>query len=98
MPFTTGMVSVINPAAYLTRARATGSNMLDPTNLTGTISLVRPTLLNVYERTGASLLGVGTAFGPIDHVELTFLPEPSMTLMLACGGLALAGLSRLRRR
>jgi hypothetical protein len=98
MPFTTGMASVINPLAYLTAARSTGSNNLDPTNLTGTISLVRPALLNAYDRSGPLLNGIGTAWGQIDHVQLTFLPEPSMALMLACGGLALAGLSRLRKR
>jgi hypothetical protein len=99
MPFTTGMVSAVNVAAYQTKFRRTGSNNLNPTNLTGTISIVRPVVVNSYQRLGPLLSGGGgVSYAGIETMKLTFLPEPSMALMLACGGLALAGLSRLRKR
>jgi hypothetical protein len=99
VPFTTGMVSVVNVAAYQTNFRRSGSNNLNPGNLTGTISVVRPLVVNSFQRLGPGLVGGGNvSYGGIETMKLTFLPEPSMALMLGCGGLALAGLARLRKR
>lgn len=98
-PWTTGAITVMG-GAYGTQITLTGSNNLNPTNLTGTISVVKPVLGNGFSRLPNGTYG-GNAFNGFHFARsftLTFVPEPATGMMLACGALGLAGLVTLRRR
>jgi hypothetical protein len=98
LPFTTGMATAIGNY-YETSVAQTGSHNFNPTNLTGMISLVKPFLFQGFQRFGPVFGGQSNpSLGNIERVELTFLPEPSMLVLLGSGVLGLAGLSRLRKR
>jgi len=98
-PNTTGTIVVKQPVApYTTTFTMTGSNNLNPTNLTGTISLIRPVLFQAFSQTAGTYTGRWNGSAGVVRVKLTFLPEPGGTLLLGCGVLAIAGLSWSRRR
>jgi hypothetical protein len=98
-PWTTGAITVMG-GAYGTQVTLTGTNNLNPTNLTGTISVVKPVLGNAFTRLPNGTYA-GNAFNGFHFARsftLTFVPEPGTAMMLACGALGLAGLVTLRRR
>lgn len=103
-PHTTGTVGLTFPASG-TIISAMGSHNFNATNLTGMISVVQPTLVNVFSRTKSTGLYAGPrkGFAFMDTVVMTFageVPEPGLALMLSCGvlGVGLLGSSSSRRR
>ena len=101
MPSTTGTQYVKAPFGYyVTQYTYAGYDNRTASGLFGTLSLVRPTVLNYYQRLTAP---PPQAFffesqGWMYTTTITFLPEPGSLLMLGCGILTLAGLFRLRMR
>ena len=97
-PFTTGQVTAMAPV-FNTQITTTGSNNLNPTNLTGTISMVQPFLRHAFNRNQAGVFaGAANNAAAVRKVTFTFLPEPGTVAMLAFGALGIAGLGALRRR
>lgn len=97
-PLTTGQVTVMG-GDFGTFLTITGSNNLNTTNLTGTISLVQPVLRNQFSRNAAGVYLGNTLSAEIGRtVSITFLPEPGATIALACGFLGLGALVTFRRR
>jgi hypothetical protein len=76
----------------------TGTGTSDPlaAQLTGTISAVRPSLTNHFNRMFGAYTGAGPHFGAVTTFNVTFLPEPGMVAMLGVGVLGLVGLGRRR--
>jgi hypothetical protein len=100
-PFTTGVIKVHQPAGYyVTNYTTTGTDMRTPSGLYGTLSLVRPALIQVFylDGPGGSVIAGGLRFGYRQLVRMTFLPEPDEVLMLGCGLLTMAGLLWYRKR
>ena len=96
-PFTTGSAMFLG-GNYGTSTNRTGSHNLNLTNLTGSISLVKPTIGRSFSRQGGVYTGGGLAAGWITDLRVTFLPEPGMALLLGGGILGLAWLATRRRR
>ena len=99
-PFTTGVATIMG-GNYGTALSLSGSHQLHPTNLTGTISLVRPLVRHRFRRdlTGAYQGNVSTS-AVMESVTVTFVPEPApepLARFLALGLAAVAGLRRLTR-
>ena len=101
MPSTTGTQYVKAPFGYyVTQYTYAGYDNRTASGLFGTLSLVRPTVLNYFQKLTAP---PPQAFffenqGWMYTTTITFLPEPGSLLMLGCGILTLAGLFRLRMR
>lgn len=97
--FTTGTVRAFMPLGSITTDfTKMGSHNLNPTNLTGTITLVKPNLGQDFVRVG----GVVTAPGDfniasIERLTITFLPEPGFLALSAFGVLGLTGAAYARR-
>jgi hypothetical protein len=101
MPSTTGTQYVKAPFGYyVTQYTYAGYDNRTASGLFGTLSLVRPTVLNYYQKLTApppqAFFWENQAF--MYRNTITFLPEPGSLLMLGCGILTLAGLFRLRMR
>ena len=77
-PLTTGRVTVAG-GGYGHTLSASGSHGLSAVNLTGMITMIRPSLVQGYARAGGTFLGVNTFFPDprIETVSITFLPERS---------------------
>jgi hypothetical protein len=101
MPSTTGTQYLYQPFGYyITQYTYAGYDNRTASGLFGTLSLVRPTVLQYYGVTAANppTLGWNETQGFMYRNTITFLPEPGSLLMLGCGILTLAGLFRLRMR
>jgi hypothetical protein len=97
-PFTTGQITV-KGGDFGTAITISGTHALNTANLTGTISLVQPVLRNIFGRDGAgNFTGNEVMAGVGREVTITFIPEPGVTLALACGILGLGALAALRKR
>lgn len=100
-PFTTGTVFA-GPGSYSTSFSLSGGHSLNTSNLTGTISMVRPFLNNKFARNEAGLFtGRVFALSGLERLTVTFageVPEPGSIAMLAFGVLGLGGLVGMRRR
>jgi hypothetical protein len=101
MPSTTGTQYVKAPVGYyVTQYTYAGYDNRTPSGLHGTLSLVRPTVLNYFQKLTAppprAFLWENQGF--MFRNTITFLPEPGSLLTLGCGILTLAGLVRLRMR
>jgi len=98
-PFFTGTIRVYQPQGFqATTWTATGSDTRT-TPLSGMVSLVSPSLLYGYrafpDEFGA-VVGLTGAFGAVDKLNVSFLPESSRLGLLVGGLLGLLGLSRRR--
>lgn len=97
-PFTTGVATAMG-GGFGTALSSTGSFALNTTNLTGMISMVKPLLTLQFSRNQAGqYIGLTNFFATLNRVEVTFMPEPAVTLLLSVGVLGLGGLAGLRRR
>lgn len=83
---------------YPTTVSLNGSHAFNGTNLTGMISLVKPSLSQSFAAINGTILGNGAAnnAGNIFIAKLTFLPEPSYVALLGVGCVGLAALYRRR--
>jgi hypothetical protein len=98
MPHTTGVQYVRQPQGYyVTIYTSTGYDNRTPSGLSGTVSLVRPSVAHAFGAAWGAPFVMGSG-AYMERLTLTFLPEPGHLLMLGCGILALAGLFRLRMR
>jgi hypothetical protein len=102
MPSTTGTQYLYQDFGYyVTQYTYAGYDNRTPNGLYGTLSLVRPFVLQYF-----GILDVPPApYAAWNETQafmyrntITFLPEPGSLLMLGCGILTLAGLFRLRMR
>jgi hypothetical protein len=101
MPSTTGTQYLYQPFGYyVTQYTYAGYDNRTASGLYGTLSLVRPFVLQYFGATVAppSFIAWNETQGFMYRNTITFLPEPGSLLMLGCGILTLAGLFRLRRR
>jgi hypothetical protein len=101
MPSTTGTQYLYQPFGYyVTQYTYAGYDNRTPNGLFGTLSLVRPTVLQYFGLTVVNPVFVAwnETQGFMYRNTITFLPEPGSLLMLGCGVLTLAGLFRLRMR
>jgi hypothetical protein len=102
MPSTTGTQYLYQPFGYyVTQYTYAGYDNRTPSGLYGTLSLVRPTVLQYFgilDVPPAPYVAWNETQGFIYRNTITFLPEPGSLLMLGCGILTLAGLFRLRMR
>ena len=91
----TGAFGVVRQAST---SANTGTGVNDPlaAQLTGTISAVKPSLTNHFNRMFGAFVGSGPHFGAVTTFNVTFLPEPGMVAMLGIGVLGLVGLGRRR--
>jgi len=101
-PYTTGMAYVYQTAGqYATQYTTTGYDNRTATangQITGTVSLVRPRLWQVFRRDDftSPVSSTGTPFGFKNRLRITFLPESGQLLMLGCGLLAVGVFYRSR--
>jgi hypothetical protein len=98
-PWTTGRVEGYQPLGpYLTRLTATGYDNRTSMGLSGTLSMVRPRLVQVY--TNHTLDGIYKSQHEFEiwGLNVIFSPEPGRILLWGTGIVILAGLLRLRRR
>ncbi len=101
MPSTTGTQYLYQPFGYyVTQYTWAGYDNRTPNGLFGTLSLVRPYVLQYFWVVEAppSYVALSETQGFMTRTTITFLPEPGSLLMLGCGALTLAGLFRLRMR
>jgi hypothetical protein len=101
MPSTTGTQYLYQDfGPYITQYTYAGYDNRTPNGLFGTLSLVRPFVLQYFGVTLAppSFIAWNETQGFIYRNTITFLPEPGGLMMLGCGVLTLAGLFRLRMR
>jgi hypothetical protein len=101
MPSTTGTQYLYqNKGYYVTTYTYAGYDNRTPNGLYGTLSLVRPMVLNYFWTSvePPPFVAGGDSQGFMYRNTITFLPEPGSLLMLGCGILTLAGLYRLRLR
>ena len=99
--FSTGMVQLLGgpyPPDFSTGITTSGSHNFSTAKLTGMVSLVQPAMSQIFRRTDGVYGGRASSFANMRYVVATFLPEPGVTLLLACGGLGLALFGALRRR
>ena len=98
---TTGTVRVVQPSGMLaTDFTRMGENSLNPTNLTGMISTVAPSVTQNWSFFNGFVTGPGgRASGVVRHMQATFLvPEPSFAVALGAGALCFAAVGRRRLR
>jgi hypothetical protein len=101
MPSTTGTQYVFQDfGQYITKYTYAGYDNRTPAGLNGTLSLVRPFVLQYFGVVVAppSYIGWNETQAFMYRNTITFLPEPGSLLTLGCGILTLAGLFRLRMR
>jgi hypothetical protein len=92
-PWTTGIVRAFDRAGDFTTTRTrTGFDNRTALGMSGTLSLVTPNVLFIH----SVLTSVGLA--TTAQMTLTFVPEPTATILLASGALLLGGLYTARRR
>ena len=97
-PVTTGLATA-KGGFFGTALSVAGSHAFNTANLTGMISMVQPFVNNQFSRNQAGgYIGNTLTLGAVAAVDLTFLPEPGILVMLGCGVAGLAGLAALRRR
>jgi hypothetical protein len=100
-PWITGSVTAYAPAGYYITTRTnTGVDNRTPSGLSGTISLVTPSLLHAFvtDANPTNIIAQAGGFAYWTKIDLVFLPEPSQVMLLACGIAGLFALHRLRRR
>ena len=98
-PWTTGRVEGYQPLGdYLTRLTATGYDNRTPLGCSGTLSLVRPRLVHVYENHTIDGIYKGNNEFEIWGLNVFFAPEPGRILLWGTGIGILVGLLRLWRR
>lgn len=99
MPATTGRAFAKNTGTDPSTYSENGSFALNKTNLTGTISVVQPSIQNAFPRalngqvTGDSVFNLGQVL----RTTITFLPEP-LQLSMLCAGTGLIVIAALSRR
>jgi hypothetical protein len=101
MPSTTGTQYLYqNFGPYITQYTYAGYDNRTPAGLNGTLSLVRPMVLQYFGVMEANprYIAWNETQGFMYRNTITFLPEPGSLLMLGCGIVTLAGLFRLRVR
>jgi hypothetical protein len=103
MPSTTGTQYLYQPFGYyITQYTYAGYDNRTPSGLSGTLSLVRPMVLQYFgvQQAPPPYIGWNETQGWMYRTTMKFLgvPEPGSLLMLGCGILTLAGLFRLRMR
>jgi hypothetical protein len=98
-PWTTGRVEGYQPLGdYLTRLTDTGFDNRTAMGLSGTLSLVRPRLVQVFTNHTVDGIHKGNEEFEIWRLNVVFSPEPGRILLLGAGIVMLAGLLRLWRR
>jgi len=98
-PWTTGRVEGYQPLGdYLTRLTATGYDNRTPMGASGTLSLVRPRLVQVFTNQTVDGITKGHSDFEIWALNVVFSPEPGRTFLLGAGIVVLVGLLRLWRR
>jgi hypothetical protein len=98
-PWTTGRVEGYQPLGYyLTRLTATGYDNRTSMGSNGTLSMVRPRLVQVY--TNSTVDGINKEHSDFEiwGLNVIFSPEPGRILLLGSGIVILVGLLRLWRR
>jgi hypothetical protein len=102
-PYTTGMAYVYQTGGqYATMYTTTGYDNRTATangEITGTVSLVRPRMWQIFQRDTFSdpVTAARIPFGFANRLTITFLPEPGTLLALGCGLLAVGVFYRFRR-
>ena len=98
-PWLTGSVTAMEPQGYyVSTFTGAGGDARNATGDTGTISLVTPKIQYIYNRFGGTVTNMREAWTSIYRTNITFVPEPSHTTLLASGAFAVLAFARLRRR